>query len=81
MVLEILAQGGIQISQQAHDAAAGQLFRQMSLGIRDASGAAVPTAVSQPQQHGGPAQKVRRLSQQHGDLSGERSGPKTAETQ
>ena len=74
IVLEILAQGGIQVSQPARDEAAGQLFKQMALGVRDASGKAVP-ATSRPQEHGGPADKVRPLSQQSADRTGNRPGP------
>jgi hypothetical protein len=77
IVLEILAQGGIQISQQAHDEAAGQMFKQMSLGIRDASGKVVPPANANPEGHGGPVEKMRPLSKQHGDATGDRSGPKS----
>ncbi len=77
MVLEILAQAGIQISQHARDDSAGQLFKQMALGIRDASGKAVPPT-PRPQGHGGPADQVRPLSKQSADQSGDRSGPKAA---
>ena len=80
MVIEILAQGGIQISQEARDESAGQLFKQMALGVRDASGKAVPTATSRPQGHGGTADQVRPLSKQSADQSGQRSGPKTQES-
>ena len=79
IVLEILAQGGIQVSQGSRDEAAGQLFKQMALGLRDASGKAVP-ATPRPQGHGGPADQVRPLSKQSADKSGERSGPKTQES-
>jgi hypothetical protein len=47
-VREILAQTGIQISQQAIDASATQLFQQMRLGIRDASGQMVKAAPGRP---------------------------------
>lgn len=76
IVLEILAQGGIQISQEAIDQAGGQLFKQIALGLRDASGKATP-AVTKPQEHGGTAEQVRPLSQQSADKSGQRSGPPT----
>lgn len=75
IVLEILAQCGVQISQQAQDQAAGQLFKQMSLGIRDASGQPVPTATKKPAEHGGPADQVRPLSKQSADKTGNRPGP------
>lgn len=78
MVLEILAQCGIQISQQAQTTAAGQLYQQMALGIRDASGKAVPP-VSTPAEHGGPADQVRPLSKQSADKTGNRSGRPTGE--
>lgn len=76
LVREILAQGGIQLSQPAIDDSSGQLFKQITLGLRDASGKATP-AVKQPMEHGGTAEQVRPLSQQSADLSGQRSGPKT----
>lgn len=80
MVIEILAQGGIQISQAAHDQAASQLYASITAGIRDPSGKVVQ-ATSTPAEHGGPAQKVRRLSQEHGDRASERPGPKAVEPQ
>lgn len=76
MVREILAQGGIQVSQAAIDEAAGQLFKQVALGLRDASGKAVP-AQTRPADHGGPADQVRPLSKQSADKTGNRSGPPT----
>ena len=78
IVLEILAQGGIQVSQQARDESAGQLFKQMTLGVRDASGKAVP-AQTRPAPHGGVVEKVRPLSQQSADQSGQRSGRQSKE--
>lgn len=74
-VREVLAQGGIQISQQAVQASTTQLFQQMSMGIRDASGHAVKAAIH-PAEHGGPAEQVRPLDQQSADQSGQRSGQK-----
>ena len=74
-VREILAQAGIQISQQAIQESAGQLFQQVSLGIRDANGKATP-ALLKPQPHPGPAEQVRPLSQQSADQSGQRPGQK-----
>lgn len=78
MVREILAQGGIQISQQTIDDAASQLFKQVSAGVRDASGKAIPAAQRPPAEHGGPVEQVRPLSQQQGDQSGDRSGAPNA---
>lgn len=78
IVLEILAQGGIQVTQPARDEAAGQLFKQVALGVRDASGKAVP-ATSRPQEHGGPADQVRPLSKQSADRTGNRPGRPTQE--
>lgn len=75
IVLEILAKGGIQISQQAHDEAAGQMFKQVALGLRDASGKPMPTATSRPKEHGGPTEQVRPLSKRIGDETGNRPGP------
>ena len=77
LVLEILAQCGVQISQGAQDQAAGQLFKQVTLGLRDASGKPVPTATAKPQGHGGPADQVRPLSKQSADKTGNRPGPST----
>lgn len=74
-VREILAQGGITISQEAIDASASQLFQQMQMGIRDASGQMVKATPNR--EHGGTTEKVRPLNQQSADLSGQRSGPKT----
>ena len=76
IVLEILAQGGIQISQEALNESAGQLFKQVALGLRDVSGKAVP-AQGRPVEHGGPADQVRPLSKQSADQTGQRSGPHT----
>lgn len=78
VVFEILAQGGITVSQPARDESAGQLFKQMALGVRDASGKAVPPT-PHPQGHGGPADQVRPLSQQSADQTGNRSGRPTQE--
>lgn len=75
MVREILAQLGVQISQQTIDEAASQQFKQVALGLRDVSGKAIPPH-SQPQPHGGPAEQVRPLSKQQGDKTGERPGPR-----
>lgn len=58
-------------------ATGSQMFKQLSLGIRDAAGTPV-TATKKPQEHGGPAEQVRPLSQQSGDLRGDRPGPKAA---
>lgn len=73
IVLELLAQGGYQISQQAIDESAGQLFKQVTLGLRDANGKAVP-ATPRLAEHGGPAEQVRSLSKQQGDETGNRPG-------
>lgn len=75
IVREIMAQCGLEISQGAVTESAGQLFKQLALGIRDADGKAVPATKRLPE-HGGPAEQVRPLNQQQGDLSGDRSGPK-----
>lgn len=72
-VREVLAQLGIQISPAAVQAGATQMFQQMALGVRDASGKAVPP-VHTPAEHGGPADQVRPLSKQKADQSGNRSG-------
>ena len=72
---EVLAQLGIQLSQDAVESGAQQMFKQISLGLRDASGKAI-TATKGPQEHGGTAEQVRPLSQQSADKSGQRSGPK-----
>jgi hypothetical protein len=74
-VREILAQAGIQISPQAIGESANQLFQQVTLGLRDASGKATP-AVNGPQAHPGPAEQVRPLSQQSADQTGQRAGQK-----
>jgi hypothetical protein len=74
MVREILAQSGLAISQESVDAAASQLFKQVALGVRDVSGRAI-TPTARPMGHGGPAEQVRPLSKQQGDLTGERPGP------
>ena len=73
MVREILAQGGFEVSQQAIDAAAGQLYQQVALGIRDASGKAVPMR-PRLAEHGGPAAQVSPLSQRVANDSGRRPG-------
>lgn len=75
IALEILAQLGVQISQQAADTSAGLMFKQVALGLRDASGKPVPTATKRPAEHGGPAEPVRPLSKQQGDETGNRPGP------
>lgn len=74
-VREILAQAGIELSPEAVRQGASQMFKQIALGVRDASGKAV-TAQKSPAEHGGTAEKVRPLSQQSADQSGQRSGPK-----
>ncbi len=73
MVIEVLAQTGIQISPQAQQTAASQLFQQMQLGIRDGAGHPVKASV-QAQGHGGVAEKVRPLDQQSADQTGQRPG-------
>jgi len=70
-VREILAQTGIEVSQAAIDQSANQMFQQMRLGIRDASGKVV-SPVKGPAPHGGVTEKVRPLDQQSADLSGQR---------
>ena len=78
IVLEILAAGGIQISPQAQQTAASQLFQQVQLGLRTPDGRPVTAAkTTQPAQHGGMTEKVRPLSQGSADQTGQRSGPKT----
>lgn len=78
MMRELLAQCGLVISQPTIDEAASQLFKQVAIGVRDASGKAIaPT--SKPQGHGGPAEQARPLSKQQGDLTGNRPGA-TGET-
>ena len=72
-VREILAQGGIHISQASIDATASQLFQQMQLGIRDATGKAI-AATPKPPQHGGVTDKVRPLDQASADTTGQREG-------
>lgn len=74
MAREILAQGGIQLSQEAIDEAAGQLYKQVALGLRDASGKTVP-AQKRLAEHGGPAEQIRPLSKMQGDETGQRPGP------
>ena len=66
MVRAIMAQAGIDIPQDAVTNAASQLFKQVALGVRDASGKALPP---RPRlvEHGGPAEQVRPLTQQTGD--------------
>jgi len=76
MVIEILGQTGIQVSPEAQQTAASQLFQQMQLGIRDGAGRPVK-ATPQPAEHGGVSEKVRPMDQQSADKSGQRSGPKT----
>ena len=73
IVMEVLAQSGIQISPASQQAASSQLFQQMQLGIRDAAGHPVK-ATSRPQEHGGMADKVRPLDQAQADTSGQREG-------
>lgn len=73
-VREILAKCGIQISEEAVQSTASQLYQQMALGLRDASGKAVP-ATPRLAEHGGPAQQVRPLSKRQGDETGNRPGP------
>lgn len=73
IVMEILKQGGIEISPQAQRAASMEVATQMVTGLRDATGA----VVKQQPEHGGPAQQVRPLSKKQGEQSGERTGPKT----
>ncbi len=75
-VRELLAQMGLQISQESIDSSASQMYQQLAIGLRDASGKAVPTQ-RRPTEHGGPAQQVRSLSKQQGDETGQRPGPKT----
>lgn len=79
LVREILAQGGITLSQPAIDDAAGQLFKQVALGVRDASGKAV-AATPKPAPHGGPVTEVRSLSKQESTgVGGTRPGPQPME--
>jgi len=73
-VREILAQLGIEISQEAIDSSGSQMYQQVALGLRDASGTAVPPQ-KRPAAHGGPAEQVRPLSKQQGDETGQRPGP------
>ena len=75
-VREILAQSGLQISQQSIDATATQMFQQVALGHRDASGQAIPAAMK-PAEHGGVSEKVRPLDQQSADSSAQRVGMNT----
>ena len=72
IVLEIIQQGGIQISPAAIQASSEDVAMQMLTGLRGGDG----KVVKQPDEHGGPAQKVRPLSKQQGELAGERTGPK-----
>ncbi len=74
-VREILAQAGIQLSPAAVSESASQLFQQVQLGLRDSNGKATP-ALAGPQPHPGPVEKVRPLSQQSADQTGQRSGQK-----
>ncbi len=85
-VREILMQCGIKLSPQAVQQSASQLFAQMQIGVVDALGHPVKTmpaeAPDQSQtpantaEHGGTIEKVRPLSQQSSDLSGQRPGVK-----
>lgn len=72
-VREIIAQLGLQISQEAIDSSGSQMYQQVALGLRDASGKAVPP-VPRLAEHGGPAEQARPLSKQQGDETGNRPG-------
>ena len=75
-VRDILAQVGIRVSQSAISESGNQLLQQMTLGIRDADGKVAPSGPLAPTPHGGTTEKVRPLSQQSADLSGQRPGQK-----
>ena len=75
-VREILAKAGVEISQEAIQTSADQMFQQIALGIRDADGKAVKASAGPNGEHGGTATQVRPLSKQSSDKSGDRSGPK-----
>ncbi len=72
-VREVLAKLGIAISQQAVTSGATQMMHQVALGLRDATGKAIPPK-PQPAEHGGPADQVRPLSKAQGDQTGNPSG-------
>ena len=73
VVMEICAQLGLTISPQSKQAASQEVAVQILSGLRDGNG----QVISQPAEHGGPAEKTRPLSKAQGERSGERSGPKT----
>jgi hypothetical protein len=73
-VREVLAQLGVKISQPAIDSSGSQMYQQVALGLRNASGKAV-SAQPRPAEHGGPAEQVRPLSKKQGDETGNRPGP------
>lgn len=74
-VRDILAQSGIKISQESIDASATQLFQQMQMGIRDASGQMIKPSAHLAS-HGGPVEQTRPLDQQSADTAGQtRTGP------
>jgi hypothetical protein len=77
IVLDVLRQGGVQLSPQAVGQA--QLAVQMGqLGLPARGGAGTPgMPMPTTEAHGGPAQQVNPIGKHEFDQTGERSGPKT----
>jgi hypothetical protein len=71
IIVDILRQMGLQITPIAVESASMDVATQIVMGLRDANG----QTVTQPEEHGGPAEKTRPLSKQQGEQTGERSGP------
>lgn len=74
IVIAICQQLGLEIPQEAQQAATEDLATQIVTGARDMTG----EVIKQPAEHGGPAEKIRPLSKQQGERSGERTGPKVS---
>jgi hypothetical protein len=79
IVLEILAQAGIQISpealQEAQAGAQTAMLAQMAGGLMSPTGASPKAATSRPAAHGGLPEKMGPLSKEQSSQTGERSGP------